>query len=151
MTNHSDNEDFAQNAASNAPTEMSMETAETKALPASVLPAEVDRRKGERRGTGERRDGLRGLWDDRRLYDRRRREYSIFGNKLGDETELPSRDVVLNEDEAASAAPQAPAPQKSQPQNELVWEPLDEEATTISPEKMRNAAKREKNAERNGW
>ena len=39
-------------------------------------------RQAERRRNGQRREGVRGLWEERRLFDRRRREYSMFGKRF---------------------------------------------------------------------
>lgn len=46
-----------------------------------------DMREGERRQNTQRRGGLRGEWEERRLFDRRDREYSIFGKRIGGEVE----------------------------------------------------------------
>lgn len=58
-----------------------------QSLPAIPLPVEgtpfgIERRNGERRQSVDRRVGLRGHWEDRRMFDRRYREYSIFGKRL---------------------------------------------------------------------
>lgn len=42
----------------------------------------VEQRQGERRQAGSRREGVRGLWEERRLFDRRKREYSMFGKRF---------------------------------------------------------------------
>ena len=39
-------------------------------------------RQAERRRNGQRREGVRGLWEERRLFDRRGREYSMFGKRF---------------------------------------------------------------------
>ena len=41
-----------------------------------------ERRQRERRSNEQRRSGARGVWEDRRLFDRRHREYSIFGKRI---------------------------------------------------------------------
>ncbi len=60
-----------------------------------------DMRRGERRQNTQRRDGLRGLWEERRLFDRRAREYSMFGKRFdgSDDEEIDISKVPDVEDE----------------------------------------------------
>lgn len=53
----------------------------TDALSSGAL-SSGDRRESQRRQADQRREGLRGEWEDRRLFDRRKREYSMFGKRL---------------------------------------------------------------------
>lgn len=54
-----------------------------------------DRRQGERRQSENRREGIRGAWEERRLFDRREREYSMFGKRFdgSDEGETDIRKI----------------------------------------------------------
>ncbi len=65
--------------ATTPPTEQSLPTIP---VPVEGAPFGVERRKGERRQNDDRREGLRGHWEERRMFDRRSREYSIFGKRL---------------------------------------------------------------------
>ncbi|HVF85716.1 MAG TPA: hypothetical protein VM821_07020 [Abditibacteriaceae bacterium] len=47
----------------------------------------VERRKGERRQNEQRRSGVRGHWEERRILDRRQREYSMFGKPMSEAAE----------------------------------------------------------------
>lgn len=125
-----------------------------KSLPVAEWSVATDRRSGERRSVEQRRGGVRGQWEERRMFDRRRREYSIFGNKLDNE-ELPSREVsnapqIIVSDDApdtieASLTESSKSTSSETAENagerELVWEELDESEVT-SEEKIRKASKR---------
>jgi hypothetical protein len=68
-------------------------------------PVAGQRRQGERRQNEERREGARGLWEERRLLDRREREYSLFGKRMdGDDNETDIANVPNVEDEQLLSA-----------------------------------------------
>lgn len=102
----------------------------------------------------QRCGGVRGQWEERRMFDRCRREYSIFGNK-SDNEELSSREVsnapqmVVSDDAPDTIETSLNEASKSTlsettenaGKHELVWEELDESEVT-SEEKIRKASKR---------